>query len=170
MSGSVAERVRRLLAKRGLTQLWLSQHSEIPQGHVSNLLRGSRRFQRWHVLKFAAALGVTERDLLPPEAPPTGPAEPLPPAHGAAPRDRVPSEAVSVPGASVPSVRRLPPGLEGFLGRHGRYISEHEQDLLKRSGFSTDRTVRFDDDFWWGVLKLIRKHFVGPDEGGSAGD
>jgi transcriptional regulator with XRE-family HTH domain len=168
-SATVAGKVSSLMAAKRLTQQALAQALGRQQGWISSLLSGRRRFQRWQVLALAKTLGVTERDLLPPEAPPPGSAESLPPAPQAAPLDRAPSPPVSVPGASVPSVRRLPPGLEGFLGRHGEDVTPAERSLLERSGFSTDKRVRFDDDFWWAILKVIRKHYLGPGGGGEAG-
>ena len=64
-SADVAKRVKSLMAEQGKKQLALSRETEIPQGHISNLLTGSRNFQKWQVAKIATALGVEERALLP---------------------------------------------------------------------------------------------------------
>lgn len=173
-SAAVAEKVSSLMESKRLTQQALAQILGWQQGWVSSLLSGRRRFQRWQVVAVSKALETTERDLLPPGMPSVippvaHPSESRPPAPQAAPRDLGASPPVSVPGGTVPSVRRLPPGLEGFLERHGDDVTPAERSLLERSGFSTDKRVRFDDDFWWAILKVVRKHYLGPGAGGETG-
>jgi transcriptional regulator with XRE-family HTH domain len=151
------------MQEKGFSQSSLSRATGIDRTLLNKILSGERRTNAEQLATIARALMVSIQALTPTEE------EPLPPAPQAAPRDRKPPEAVSAPGSSVPSARRLPPGLEGFLERHGEDVTPAERSLLERSGFSTDKRVQFNDDFWWAILRVIRKYYLGPGGGGEAG-
>lgn len=63
-SRTVASRLKGFMDSKGVSQAALARASGIPQGHISDLLSGRRRFQRWQILAFADALGVTEDDFV----------------------------------------------------------------------------------------------------------
>ena len=60
---------------------------------------------------------------------------------------------------------KLPPGLEGFLERHGKHISDSEKDLLRRATHLADPSIDTSSDaFWWDYVKnVLRKYFRPPD-------
>ena len=115
-SRKVAERIKALMASHrpsAMKQIELARRMDLPQPHLSNLLTGSRRFQRWHVQRAAAALGVGEDELVGGLG--TAPANP---------QDQKPTKARSESAGTVP------PNVADFIRRRGHEFAPEQLEFL----------------------------------------
>lgn len=141
-SAKVAERVRALMRDKGLTQLALAGVTGVPQGHISNLLNGSKRFQQWQVKAFADALDVREGDLLPP-----GLFEPA----------TEPAASVQRPAMSARE-RKLQASKEAYLARFAAELGPLDVEHVKAVVFITDPGMpEPDDQYWWDTVESGRR-------------
>jgi transcriptional regulator with XRE-family HTH domain len=131
------KRLERLLYERRLTQSELALKAGIDPSTVTRLVSGKRRARLEHLEVISKALGVKMSDLAP-EAVPEGPSSP-----------------VVRPVAT--SAGALPPGLAEFLERNARKLTEAERDYLTGTIWQHNADVTMDDNFWWGMVLVIRK-------------
>lgn len=71
---------------------------------------------------------------------------------------------------SDPDRRSVPPGLEGFLERYDRRLTDDEKQELRSRGGDFMRPLQKepDDAYWWALVQLWRKYDPGP-SGGTGG-
>lgn len=145
----VAARVSGLMQEKGLTQAALAQeiqradkHTKLQQPHISALLKGGRRFQRWQVLVIAKALGCTEQHLVPDAR--TAPS----------PLDRHP-----LPEPTAPP-KPSQPGLADYLENHHHELRPVIVDALKKTTVIPE-TWEVDDteEIWEGVVEVLEKAY-----------
>jgi transcriptional regulator with XRE-family HTH domain len=122
----------------------IARASKVDRSTVSRILSGERIATADQISAIAAALNAPA--LIPPE-PVVGAGSPQ-------------QEGGFQPTSGLRS--RLPPGLEGFLERHGKRlkITRRERVYLERDRTETDAWLRKDDGYWERRLKFWREELA----------
>ena len=161
-TAAVAERVLGLMTQAGLSQNALAKKAGVAQGLISDLLRGKKNFQQWHIVQIASALGVAERDLVPDVAGPAPePERPMPPQPN--PEKSEPDRKASDPDATLPA------GLRELLDEERDFITPWERDQLVASAFNRPRHIKPDKEFFRRTLEFWRSELQRNRGGGSGG-
>jgi len=129
----------------------ISRATDIDRSTVTRILNGDRPANADHILAIAKGLGAPE--LIPEEMKFGG------------------LSVVSGESARVsPPVGKLPPGLEGFLGRHAKklHITRRERRYLERDRTETEDWLVKDDGHWERRLKFWREELAIQDKTSGA--